>query len=132
MIGKLEKLLELERQERVVTEKKSLELLNEVKQKWQEREEARVEKIQSALKKSESKRHKMESELMGANQILMGKEEEIASNYTIDPPGPRANRWSLFSYMVSVRPQIKTLDKRCMGPGGSLTIHKTCLVAIFV
>jgi chromosome segregation ATPase len=78
-IGKLEKLLEIERQERSMAEKKSLELLTDLKKKWQEREEERVEQIQNALKKSEAKREKMEMELQDANKILIDREEEIKS-----------------------------------------------------
>ena len=44
-IARLEKLLQLEREERGVCEKKTLELLRDVKVKWQQREEARVDDI---------------------------------------------------------------------------------------
>ena len=45
-ISRLEKLLELEREERSESEKKTMSLLNDVKKKWQDREEARVAKLE--------------------------------------------------------------------------------------
>ena len=62
-----------------MTEKKSLELLTELKKKWQYREEERGEKIQNALKKSESKRVALEKNLRDAKIVVDAKDDEISS-----------------------------------------------------
>ena len=44
-VSRLERLIKIEREERSVSEKQTLDLLEDVKKKWHEREEARVQKV---------------------------------------------------------------------------------------
>lgn len=75
-ISRLEKMLEIERAERSVTEKKSLELLTELKRKWQDREEARVESVKNALQQSETRQSSLEMELKEAKAIVEEQQKE--------------------------------------------------------
>ena len=50
----MERLLAQEKDERAVCEKKTLELLTDVKTKWQQREEARVEALKEEKEKAEA------------------------------------------------------------------------------
>ncbi len=76
-VKELERLLETEREERKVTETKSLELLTEVRKKWEAREEARVDKIEKEFKKSESRRVTLEQELKKALETTESQRAEL-------------------------------------------------------
>ena len=62
-ITKLERLLAQEKDERAVCEKKTLELLTDVKAKWQQREEARVEALKEEKERAEAECAKAEKKL---------------------------------------------------------------------
>ncbi len=76
-VRELEGLLAVEREERKVTESKSLELLTEVRKKWEAREEARVDKIDKELKRSEARRELMEQELKKALDAAEAQKSDL-------------------------------------------------------
>ncbi|TRY70368.1 hypothetical protein TCAL_04488 [Tigriopus californicus] len=78
-ISKLEKLLETEREERSQMERKSVEMLTELRKSWQEREEIRVQGIRSSLEKAENRKVKLENELRDAVRIIEGQTSQIES-----------------------------------------------------
>lgn len=78
-ISKLEKLLETEREERSQMERKSVEMLTELRKSWQEREETRVQGIRASLEKAENKKVKLENELRDAVRIIEGQTSQIES-----------------------------------------------------
>jgi chromosome segregation ATPase len=103
-IAGLEKVLEVERAERNVTEKKSLELLTDLKKKWQDREEARVEKICAALEKSENKRSQVEKDLLETHKMLEDQHKEMESALGV--------KTSLKNKLKEYRSKLQTLSEQ--------------------
>ena len=78
-ITKLERLLAQEKEERSVCEKKTLELLTDVKTKWQQREEARVEALKEEKEKAEADCAMAEKKLVQIQADFKSQKDELAS-----------------------------------------------------
>jgi len=76
-VSRLERLINIEREERKVTEKQTLELLEDVKKKWHERTEDRVQKMRADLQAANTVVQEMEIDMMKKDSELDKKKQEI-------------------------------------------------------
>jgi len=76
-VSRLERLINIEREERKVTEKQTLELLEDVKKKWHERTEDRVQKMREDLQAANTVVQDMEIDMVKKDSELDAKRQEI-------------------------------------------------------
>ena len=76
-VSKLDRLLNIEREERNISEKKTLELLQNVKEKWHEKEEHRLSKLRSDLQAANTVVQDLEVELMKAQSALDAANRDV-------------------------------------------------------
>ena len=76
-ISRLQKLLQLERQEHDANEKKTLQLLTDVKTKWQDREEARVLKVQKEKEDAEKMSEEWKTKASKLEEQLLAEKKEL-------------------------------------------------------
>jgi len=76
-VSRLERLINIEREERKVTEKQTLDLLEDVKKKWHERTEDRVQKMRADLQAANTVVQEMEIDMVKKDSELDAKKQEI-------------------------------------------------------
>jgi hypothetical protein len=77
-VSRLERLIKIEREERSESEKQTLQLLEDVKKKWHERTEDRVQKMRSDLQAANTVVQQMEIDMM-KNQSDLEAQNQRAS-----------------------------------------------------
>lgn len=82
-VSRLERLLSLEREERNSNEKKTLELLGDIKKKWHDREEQRLAKLHKDLEMANTVVQDMELELHKRQSDLDKANEDIDTLQTV-------------------------------------------------
>jgi len=78
-IKNLERMIEIERQERSATEHKTLQVLADVRKKWAKSEEEKLEKLRTQLKAEEDKNSDLESALNRTKRELKSTKSELES-----------------------------------------------------
>merc|ERR1711902_458388 len=76
-VSRLERLINIEREERKVTEKQTLELLEDVKKKWHDRTEDRVQKLRDDLQAANTIVEQMEVDMMKKQSDLEARDQQI-------------------------------------------------------
>ncbi|XP_023331360.1 citron Rho-interacting kinase, partial [Eurytemora carolleeae] len=78
-IKNLERVLEIERQERSATEHKTLQVLQDVRNKWAKKEEEKLDKLRTELKEEQDKSSELETTLSSTRRELKATKSELES-----------------------------------------------------